>query len=538
MLDLLESKEEFQKIEAPQFNEDDRELPNYWILLKFYAAFRLKAQQTNCKHGSACKFGRKCWFKHPNRLSPRPNTHSHCSTITDHSLTAEVHQPYCLDTNILTKQQDKVDSGLSVRAHATAHTTTHPEVPTCTTSRPVTPPQHLQAQTQPSHTSAATESTADQSQASPRTKVKQPQFPQDRGKPNYPDTADGVWQTVAKRPRTHTHQDPQPQQEDQRCKDCQAPFQTSHDKIEWFLNRGLNLPLRCDSCIQQRKEKPGSQSTSTPQIIRQADNLLIHCTNPWTVTKNTAPPQQNEFPPLPKPSASPQANGRAKLCQANHDSTSTSEKEDPINQHDESSPESTSNQETDTEESDTESNASESRTVSVKTTAIHHYGSYSEPLTGRFWDTSTTASSEEQSSQSAPASYWSPQEKHHYDSPREQERTFAANSDTTTDCLPELQDSSSSDGDNEPYLPDPEQFVMNDQRLKKRIKQLLHERPTYQALMRRAWSNTLNQCKVSSQTGSRYKAHVAIYLINQFEHLRRTNPELLQGPEKDCDELH
>ena len=34
MLDLLESKEEFQKIEAPQFNEDDRELPNHRNLLK------------------------------------------------------------------------------------------------------------------------------------------------------------------------------------------------------------------------------------------------------------------------------------------------------------------------------------------------------------------------------------------------------------------------------------------------------------------------------------------------------------------------
>ena len=47
MLDLLESKEEFQKIEAPQVNEDDRELPNYWILLKFYAAF-----QCNCSSDS------------------------------------------------------------------------------------------------------------------------------------------------------------------------------------------------------------------------------------------------------------------------------------------------------------------------------------------------------------------------------------------------------------------------------------------------------------------------------------------------------
>ena len=54
MVDLLESREASQKIEAPQFSVDDRELPNYWILLKFYAAFRLKAQQTNCKYGSAC----------------------------------------------------------------------------------------------------------------------------------------------------------------------------------------------------------------------------------------------------------------------------------------------------------------------------------------------------------------------------------------------------------------------------------------------------------------------------------------------------
>ena len=45
MLDLLESKEESGKIEAPQFNEEDRELPNYWILLKFHAAFHLEAQQ-------------------------------------------------------------------------------------------------------------------------------------------------------------------------------------------------------------------------------------------------------------------------------------------------------------------------------------------------------------------------------------------------------------------------------------------------------------------------------------------------------------
>ena len=143
-----------------------------------------------------------------------------------------------------------------------------------------------------------------------------------------------------------------------------------------------------------------------------------------------------------------------------------------------------------------------------------------------------------QSSQFVPASYWSPQKKHKYDSPLEPERTFNAKSDTNSDSMPELQDSSSSDEDNEPSLPNPEQFLMNDHKLKKRIKQLLHDRLTYQASMRRAWTNTLNQCNVSAQTGARYQAQVAIYLINQFEYLRRKNPELLQGPKKNCYEFH
>ena len=104
--------------------------------------------------------------------------------------------------------------------------------------------------------------------------------------------------------------------------------------------------------------------------------------------------------------------------------------------------------------------------------------------------------------------------------------------------MPELQDSSSSDDDNNPCLPEPEQFLMNDQKLKKRIKQLLHERPTYGALMRRAWIDTLNHFNVSPQPGTRYYAQVGIYLINHFEHPRRKRPELLQGSEQDCDELH
>ena len=155
-----------------------------------------------------------------------------------------------------------------------------PKAPKCTISRPFISPQDRQAPKQPSQTSTAAESDANQSQANPRGKAKQRQVSRDRAKPNSQDTADGAWQTVAKRPRTRSLQDPQPQQEDQRCEDRQAPFRTSQDKIQWFLNRGLNLPLRCDACIQQRKAKAASQSSPTPQIIRQADNLLIHCDQP------------------------------------------------------------------------------------------------------------------------------------------------------------------------------------------------------------------------------------------------------------------
>ena len=295
MVDLLESREASQKIEAPQFSVDDRELPNYWILLKFYGAFRLKAQQTNCKYGSACTFGRKCGFKH-----------SHCTTITNHDLTAEVHQPYRLDANILTKQ-DKADSGLSVCAHATAHTTTH-QASKCAISRPSAAPQHNQVLQQPSQTSTAAESTAGQSQANPRDKVRQPQVSQDRANSNCQDTADGEWQTVTKRPRTRTLQDPQPQQGDQRCKDCQAPFRTSPDKIEWLINRGLNLPLRCDACIQQRKAKTANQSSRTPQISRQAEKPADSMREPLDHLRKSKMPTAKRVPSPPQTEYESQAN--------------------------------------------------------------------------------------------------------------------------------------------------------------------------------------------------------------------------------------
>ena len=82
-----------------------------------------------------------------------------------------------------------------------------------------------------------------------------------------------------------------------------APFRTSPDKIEWFINRGLNLPLRCDACIQQRKAKTANQSSPTPQIIRQAekpaDSLrepLDHLRKSKTSTAKWVPsPPQTEY---------------------------------------------------------------------------------------------------------------------------------------------------------------------------------------------------------------------------------------------------
>ena len=147
--------------------------------------------------------------------------------------------------------------------------------------------------------------------------------------------------------------------------------------------------------------------------------------------------------------------------------------------------------------------------------------SYSEPLMGRFQNTSTTDSSENQSSQSAPTRYWSPGN-HQYDSPTDQKKIFTAKSGTNSHSILELQSSSSSDAEEDEHcLPNPQQFLMNDLRLSIRITPLLLQRPSYKRIMQRAWSNTILQCQVSPRAGTKYQAYVAKSLISQYDQLRR-----------------
>ena len=181
-----------------------------------------------------------------------------------------------------------------MQAQATAHTTSHRT-------------QHGQVQEKTSDTSSPSDALSDQSQASAQTKS-DPLHLQAQNQPRRWDNIDPDWKTVTKMSRTRTPQDRKPPEEDHRCKNCQASFQLSPEKIDPFLKRGLNLPLRCDLCIQRRKENTTTQPTSTPQIFYRAKNIKGHSVNPWTANDPiTTRLQQDEFPAFPKPKTGPQA---------------------------------------------------------------------------------------------------------------------------------------------------------------------------------------------------------------------------------------
>ena len=38
------------------------------------------------------------------------------------------------------------------------------------------------------------------------------------------------------------------------CKDCGTPYWLTKDRELWFLNKGMKLPVRCQSCIDKRKQ--------------------------------------------------------------------------------------------------------------------------------------------------------------------------------------------------------------------------------------------------------------------------------------------
>lgn len=40
-----------------------------------------------------------------------------------------------------------------------------------------------------------------------------------------------------------------------KCKDCGEPFYIAHDEEEWYTNRGFNIPKRCKTCRDKRRNK-------------------------------------------------------------------------------------------------------------------------------------------------------------------------------------------------------------------------------------------------------------------------------------------
>lgn len=42
-----------------------------------------------------------------------------------------------------------------------------------------------------------------------------------------------------------------------KCRDCGNTFTLTVDEQNWFREKGLELPKRCKSCRQKRKQKGG-----------------------------------------------------------------------------------------------------------------------------------------------------------------------------------------------------------------------------------------------------------------------------------------
>ena len=151
----------------------------------------------------------------------------------------------------------------------------------------------------------------------------------------------------------------------------------------------------------------------------------------------------------------------------------------------------------------------------------------SEPLPGRFWDTSDSESTQVDSAKTAPITYWPMGSAVAYDSAKDQEAFMLPESSDESDShsRPTLQSSSSTGSLLEDFaLPHPNQFRINDSRLKRRITQLLLQRPSYKTIMKKAWEITVSNHSISVQPGTTYLALMAVSLIEQYKRLRRTEP--------------
>ena len=66
----------------------------------------------------------------------------------------------------------------------------------------------------------------------------------------------GKWTLVCKKPNLSDYRARQPcvdGENERTCKDCRATFTQSEDTKNWYLARGLHIPLRCEACRLRRK---------------------------------------------------------------------------------------------------------------------------------------------------------------------------------------------------------------------------------------------------------------------------------------------
>ena len=476
-------------------------------------------KKSPCLFRERCRFKHNCWFSHNDDLllcrQTQTNTPNHVST----------HSPYATGKNGLPAEEE-------LDVHSSGNFSKG------------TVPSTLGVHTGPSTTTSTADKYSEHSSAD----------------------SSASWTSVR---RVKHFRQPKVDLPDQtkRCKDCQSTFELEQAAAQWFLDRGLHLPLRCKQCrAAKKKHHQNVQSAQPAKVIQYHQGRQISEAKAWHPQVQAASllfPSNDSKDPADNPTHcrsnfSPeevtfQKNGHVSLSEHSLPLLNTravgeskekrSEPRVPPEPIQDDIGPTPAEEKVRLDFHESSDNSDEFRAAS-------------EPK-GRFWDNSSTDNEPESvpSAASAPPTYWTSRTMAIYDSPNKQCQLFEdASLHSASDCLPALESSSNSGADEHdlahPHdqansitapespsnvetdktgstLPLSDQFQVDDKRLKSRLWQLLHNRPTYSRLMARAWVNVVHENNISCHTNVKYKAWMAIQLVREYEHLRRTEPHLI-----------
>jgi len=317
-----------------------------------------------------------------------------------------------------------------------------------------------------------------------------------------------------------------------KCKSCSTDFYINDDNKKWFLDNGLQIPVRCEQCRKKAKLTATAkqlQTTPRPRLPFVPDRTPPVLRKTDTVRQRIPTFDHHNFPEL--------NTVINKTKQKNHASSSLPTSKQP-------------------------------------STCSHQPDHEPERPTGSFWDSSSQASTQSSQSTIKKGDYWFlGSSTECYDSPKDQEAfwtkgvtddndqddrpqseqaseaeppdqdasqaefleggTDTHNQDDTiqsehasvdfnnqdtesSEDMPDLQSSSSDDIDKEPlYIPSEKDFIFKDTLLRKTLLKCLHEAREHPTAFQEAWTWTCHATNCSTDHGP-WGANTARQLLSSF----------------------